>query len=425
MAPRKQTAPTGWRNRIVGHDEVDPATLTANPLNARTHPSAQRAALNAVLGEIGWVTEVIANRRTGRLIDGHARVEEAITNGVPRVPVTWVDLTEAEEINILATLDPIGAMATYDTSVLADLMAGVSIQDADVAKMLQAVADAAGVDPGAKQPALVGDPDDVPEVRPDAVSKRGDVWVLASPAGMVHRVMCGDSSVPADLATLMAGDKADMVWTDPPYGVAYVGKTADALTIENDALDEEGLLALLRGSLGGMADVCRPGASWYVAAPAGPPHRLFGQVLVELGVWRQILVWVKQVFVLGHSDYHYQHEPVFYGWVPGAAHSWEGDRSQSSLLHFDRPTRSTEHPTMKPVDLVQYCIRNSSKRGAIVAEPFSGSGTTLLASEIEGRVCRAMELAPQYVDVAVRRWQTATGGTVTLEATGEAHDFRS
>ena len=148
---------------------------------------------------------------------------------------------------------------------------------------------------------------------------------------------------------------------------------------------------------------------------AGPLQAVFDNVLIDIGVLRQCLAWVKDAFVLGRSDYHYRHEPIFYGWKPGAAHTWNGDRTQDSVLEFDRPRRNAEHPTMKPVALVEYCIRNSSNPGDLVIDPFGGSGTTLLACEKSGRAARLIELSPRYCDVIIRRWEEYTGQKATLE----------
>jgi site-specific DNA-methyltransferase (adenine-specific) len=225
------------------------------------------------------------------------------------------------------------------------------------------------------------------------------------------------------------------VWTDPPYGVAYVGgvshdpkyakkREAKGLTIENDALNDDELTDFLRASLGAAFTACKDGAAWYVAAPPGPLFHCFGTVLKDLDVWRHTLAWVKSAFVFGRSDYHYQHEAIFYGWKPGAAHKWTGDRKQSSTLNFDRPKGSENpgHPTPKPVELVEYCLGNSSGRGDVVLEPFGGSGTTLIACEKTGRIARLMELDPRYVDVIVKRWQEFTGKQATRESDGKLFD---
>lgn len=255
------------------------------------------------------------------------------------------------------------------------------------------------------QPQRLGD-GDAPEPQMDRAEELREKWGVEY--GQLwevgrHRILCGDSTKKEDVERLMGGEKADMVWTDPPYGVSYVGKTKDALTIENDELDEVELEKFLQVALGLAWDNTKQGGGWYVAAPAGPLHLAFAKVLHSLGVWRQTLQWVKSSMVLGRSDYHYKNEPIFYGWKPGAAHLWNSDRTQTTVLEFDKPNRNEFHPTMKPVDLVTYCIGNSSKTGEIVLDCFNGSGTTLVASEMTQRCGRSMELDPKYVAVTLER----------------------
>jgi site-specific DNA-methyltransferase (adenine-specific) len=227
----------------------------------------------------------------------------------------------------------------------------------------------------------------------------------------------------------MRGDVADAVWTDPPYGVSYVGKTKDALTIQNDALTPAGLRALLDAAFTQALRHTHHGAAWYVAAPAGPLHLVFGNALLDLGIYRQQIIWVKDVFVLGHADYHYRHEPIFYGYSPGytgrrgrGGEGWYSDHAQDTVWDIPRPKRSEEHPTMKPVELVTRALTNSTPRGATVVDCFAGSGTTLIAAHINGRVARLIELGPNYCDVIARRWQLLTGELPTLERTGEPID---
>jgi DNA modification methylase len=251
--------------------------------------------------------------------------------------------------------------------------------------------------------------DEIPEPPVDPITRPGDLWLLGD-----HRLLCGDSTKADDVERLMAGAKADMMFTDPPYGVSYVGKTKKALTIQNDG--EEDLPKLLDGSFAGALLATREGACWYVAAPPGPLHWEFARRLMELGVYRQTLVWVKDAMVLGHSHYHYKHEPIFYGWKPGASHREPPDRTQVSVWEIARPKRSEEHPTMKPVELVAKAIGNSSLQDESVYEPFCGSGTTLIAAEQLGRKCYGMEISPQYCDVIVKRWETLTGKKAELEA---------
>ena len=225
-------------------------------------------------------------------------------------------------------------------------------------------------------------------------------------------MLCGDSTKAEDVERLMAGGIVSAVITDPPYGVSYVGKTKDALPVHNDG--KETLLPLLTSALRLAFEKSFPGAIWYVAAPPGPPFYDFATELRELEVWRQTLVWAKQSLVMGHSDYHYQHEAIFYGWKPGGSHKAPPDRKQTTLWQYDRPTASREHPTMKPVVLFAKMLENSTEVDSLVYEPFCGSGTTLIAAEQLGRKCYGMELSPQYCDVIVKRWEKLTGQTATL-----------
>lgn len=224
----------------------------------------------------------------------------------------------------------------------------------------------------------------------------------------------------------------DAVWTDPPYGVDYEGKTADALKIENDALDDKSLEHLLEATFRAGLERCKAGAAWYVAAPAGPRTHIFATVLLRLGIWRQTLVWIKDRFVLGHSDYHYRYEPIYLGYGPIVAGigrrgrgggGWYGDNAADTNLEVPRPSANREHPTMKPVELIAMCLKNSTAPGMTVADPFAGSGSTLIACHAIGRKARLIELDPRYADVICRRFQEHTGITPILEATGEPIDF--
>jgi site-specific DNA-methyltransferase (adenine-specific) len=316
------------------------------------------------------------------------------------------ELGDYDDAELLAMIDEVG-----DVDLLVSASWG--------AEAIEALREALEAD-GVKNP-IDTDPDDVPDSAP-GVTVPGDVWLLGE-----HRVMCGDATDPMALERLLAGDLADVVWTDPPYGVAYVGKTADALTIVNDGDEYE---AVLDGAFDSVLAGCRPGAAVYVAAPPGPRGVPFAVKLDARGLFRQRLAWVKDVFVLGHSDYHYRHEDIYFGYTPKdkgrlgrGGVGWYGDNAQDSVLEFDRPKRSSEHPTMKPVELVSYCLGNSSRRNDVVLDLFGGSGTTLIASHIIGRRARLMELDPRYVDVICLRFQLATGILPIAESTGREHDF--
>ena len=399
--------PAVWRNRIVGHAEVAPAELVPNPRNWRTHPADQQRTLTGALGEVGWVAEVLVNRTTGHVVDGHLRVELALARGESSVPVTYVELTEDEERLVLASLDPLAAMATAETEQLAALLSGLEPADDALRALLDDLAREYKLD-GA-QAGLV-DPDDVPALPVEPFVGRGDLYELGD-----HRLLCGDSTDSADVARLTAGAQADCLWTDPPYGVAYEGKTDRRLRIPND--DPETSDDVIAGAF--RLAPLGPSSPFYVAAPAGPRSAAFRAAIASVG-WRlhQELVWVKGTIVLGHSDYQYSHEPILYGYVPGSGRPgrgrhpgshWYGDNSQSSVLEYPKPAANRDHPTAKPVALVAHCLRNSTRPGDVVYEPFAGSGTTLVAAEQLGRRCHAMEIDPRYAQVAIERWQAFTG----------------
>lgn len=428
-----------WRNRIVGHGNEAPDQLLANPFNFRKHPKHQRDALRGAMREIGVIQRVIVNRTTGHLIDGHLRVDLALEQREPSVEVLYVELTEAEERVALASLDPIGALAETDVDILAGLLDGITVADDDLAAFLESMRPQ---DPDAEKPGNT-DPDQVPDLQPAAITRPGDTWILGP-----HRLMCGDSTS-IDAVARLADGEIDLIWTDPPYNVAYEGKTKDALTIQNDQMSGTAFLQFLRDLFSAACAVARPGAPIYVAH-ADSEGQNFRQALTEAGfLYKQCLVWVKNTMVLGRQDYQWQHEPIMYGWKPGAAHSWFGefnkktviddqpdtramDKSEllnevrrlrnalnASIIREDKPSRSGEHPTMKPVRLILHMLKNSSTTGSRVLDLCGGSGSTMIACEQIGRHARLMEIDPRYCDVIVRRWQEFAGAEARLEATGQ------
>lgn len=231
--------------------------------------------------------------------------------------------------------------------------------------------------------------------------KAGDLWLIGE-----HRLLCGDSTKAEDVSKVMGGGMADMLLTDPPYGVSYVGKTADALTIENDALDDEELASLVLSVFNNAQSICRGGAYWYATVPPGPLHLIFANDWKQRGILRQIMVWAKDSMVLGHSEYHYQHEPILFGWIPGKRHK-NPDRTRTTLWKYDRPKASHEHPTMKPVELWMQAVRDGSIQGESVFDPFLGSGTTMVACQNLNRKCRGIEISTNYCAVILERMITA------------------
>lgn len=228
-----------------------------------------------------------------------------------------------------------------------------------------------------------------------------------------HRLLCGDSTSAEDVSRLMDGNRADMVLTDPPYGVSYVGGTKDALKVENDDLSEDDLTKLVCNAFDNAEKNCRPGAYWYATVPPGPLHILFADDWKRRGILRQIMVWAKDSMVLGHSEYHYRHEPIIFGWIPGDRHK-NSDRTRTTLWQYDRPKASREHPTMKPVALWANAVQDGSRSGEIVYDPFLGSGTTMIAAEQLKRSCYGLEISPAYCDVIVNRWESLTGEKAVL-----------
>lgn len=345
------------------------------------------------------------------IIVGHTRYKAALKLGLAEVPVHVAVGLSPEQARAYRIADNQTATLSQwdDGKLVAELMAlqtagfdldltGFSAED--LARLLPP-AHAAGQ----------GDPEDVPDPPAEPETRPGDLWLLGR-----HRLLCGDATMPADLDRLMGGAAADLLLTDPPYGVGYVGRTKDELTIENDDLgDDAAYRAFLAGAFRTAVGHVRPGGGFYVwhADVRGLPVRLAaGDAGLRV---RQCLVWAKQAMVLGRQDYQWRHEPCLYGWRDGGAHTWLGDRSQTTVLEFDRPGRSADHPTMKPVELVRYLVRNSCPPGGRVLDPFGGSGTTLVAAELDGRTAYLLELDPAYADVAVRRWEAVTGKTAERE----------
>lgn len=253
------------------------------------------------------------------------------------------------------------------------------------------------------------DEDEAPEPPVEPVTRRGDVYQLGK-----HKLICGDSTVLDDVQKLMGNDKADMVWTDPPYNVAYEGKTKDALKIQNDEMSAENFYQFLYDAYSNMLMFTKAGGAIYVAH-ADKEGMNFRKALIDSGwLLKQCLNWVKQALVMGRQDYHCKHEPILYGWAPGASHNWYSDRKQTTVLEFNRPARNAEHPTMKPIDLIEYCLNNSCSSGGLVLDLFGGSGSTLIACEKTGRRASLVELDPKYCDVIIARWEKYTGKKAEL-----------
>ncbi len=342
---------------------------------------------------------LICSDRTGELIvlGGNMRLRAAKELKYKEVPVIIMPgLTEEQEQEI--TIKDNGGFGEWDFEILANEWSHLPLVEwgVDIPEGL--------ID----QPEPTGDPRDAePQIdRAEELNKKwrikaGDLWTIGE-----HRLLCGDSTKAEDVSKVMGGGMADMLLTDPPYGVSYVGKTADALTIENDALDDEELASLVLSVFNNAQSICRGGAYWYATVPAGPLHLIFASDWKQRGILRQIMVWAKDSMVLGHSEYHYQHEPILFGWIPGERHK-NPDRTRTTLWKYDRPKVSHEHPTMKPVELWMQAVKDGSIQGESVFDPFLGSGTTMVACQNLNRKCRGIEISPNYCAVILERMATA------------------
>ncbi len=411
---RDDMTATSWQNRITRYGEEPPDQLLAHPLNFRMHPKHQQDALAGVLGEVGIVQNVIVNERTGHVVDGHLRISLAMRQNQPTVPVTYVDLSESEEALILATLDPISSLATADADKLRDLLEDVSTGDAALMQMISDMAEREGiVDFGGTD--LLTDPDDVPPVPDDPITKPGDLWMLGR-----HRLLCGDSTYMNQVERLMDGEKADMVFTDPPYGVNVSGKGGDAI---HGDLTSTAIFMMFDV----LPRVVAKGAWFYIfggSSNFAQYQRLFDHHFRQLP---GLIVWDKgKTAVMRHNGYHSSYELIYFTYLEGGGARWFSDRTSDSADDIwrvpvdSKPNR--DHPTQKPIEIPARAIRNSCPPNGLVFEPFSGSGSTLLAAEKEGRRCYAVELDPAYCDVIVRRWENATGQTATRATEAMAAD---
>lgn len=313
-----------------------------------------------------------------------------------------VDKTKEKALNI--ALNKI--TGEWDSNSLAGLLEDLKMQDYNIELTGFDFAEAEKLfDELHKDDEQEEDEFDVDGALPEnPITQKGDIWLLGK-----HRLVCGDSTSEIDMATLMDGKKARLIVTDPPYNVAYVGKTKEALTIQNDKMDDEQFYEFLLAAYTRMYEVADDGASIYVFH-ADSEGLNFRKAHKESGFkLSQCCIWAKQAMVMGRQDYHWQHEPILVGWKPTAGHYWNSDRKQTTLWQFDRPFRSEWHPTMKAIPLISYPIKNSSKIGEIVLDSFGGSGSTLIACEETDRICYTMELDEKYADVIVNRYIAHVG----------------
>lgn len=376
--------------------------------NARTHSDAQVDQLVASIREFGFTNPVLIDENN-ILIAGHGRTTAAKVIGLTEVPaIRLAGLTE-NQIKALRIADnQLALNAGWDLELLSAELQELETDGFDLHLVgfddgfLDELLDSSFADNTDQEEPEEEEPTPEPPDQPASVP--GDLWLLGR-----HRLLCGDSTSIDAVEKLTDGKLIDLLVTDPPYNVAYEGGTADALTIMNDDMSDGDFRQFLRDVYSAADTVLKPGAVFYIWHADSEGYNFRGAAYDVGWQVRQCLIWNKNSLVLGRQDYHWKHEPCLYGWKSGSAHYWGSDRSQTTVLDFNRPSRNVEHPTMKPVDLIEYQIKNSSRRGDLVMDLFGGSGTTIIACENTGRTGLLMELDPKYVDVIVKRWQNLTG----------------
>jgi DNA modification methylase len=398
--------------RLVPIEKLIPSSR-----NARTHSEEQVAQVAASIQSFGFTNPILI-RPGGMIIAGHARLLAARQLGLAQVPTIEIaGLTDAQYRALAIADNQLALNAGWDEEMLRAEIAALQDEDFDVGLLglddqeLSAVLD--------MDDALSSDADEdaVPEQPPFAVTAPGDLWVMGS-----HRLLCGDATVAEDVAKLMANELASLVVSDLPYNVDVEGATEDHLKIQNDCMSSEDFKRFLKDTFRSYRTAIQPEASLYLFHPSRW-QREFQDALEAAGFEvRCQIIWAKNTFAWGYGRYKFQHEPLFYAHVAGERDSWYGDKSQSTLWPVNKPAANRVHPTMKPTELIERALFNSSRSGDLVLDLFGGSGSTLIACQRRGRKARLMEIDPQYADVIVRRWQDYTRKTAVLEADGRSFD---
>lgn len=375
--------------------------------NARTHSDEQVTQIASSIKEFGFNNPILIDKDNG-IIAGHGRLEAAKKLGYTEVPTIRLEhLTDTQRKAFILADNRIALNSGWDTTLLS-----LELKELDTELDLTSLGFDAKELAALLAPEQVEgntDEDSVPDVPEEPITKLGDIYKLGN-----HRLMCGDSCSVTDMEKLVNGRQVDMWLTDPPYNVAYEGKTKDALTIKNDSMNDEGFRQFLRDAYVTADTVMKAGAVFYIWHADSEGYNFRGAANDAGWKVRQCLIWKKSTMVMGRQDYHWKHEPCLYGWKEGAGHLWATDRKQTTILEFDKPSRNGEHPTMKPVALFEYQMLNNTKGGDIVLDSFGGSGTTMLAAEKNGRIAYVMELDPKYCDVIVKRWEEFTGKKAEL-----------
>ena len=385
--------------------------------NARTHSESQVSQIAASIIEFGFTNPVLIDGEKG-IIAGHGRLMAAKKLGLKEVPVVVLDhLSETQKKAYIIADNKLAENAGWDEEILASELADlknedfnldlIGFEDQELEKIFANL-----YDKNEEQ-----ESEEIPEATEKPISKSGDVWLLGK-----HKLICGDSTDQKTYQTLLGDELADMLFTDPPYNVDYGNTMKDKARgnnakILNDNLGEnfgKFLFDFCKNALEVTKGAC------YVCMSSSELHTLQKSFIDAGGKWSTFIIWAKNHFTLGRSDYQRQYEPILYGWKQSNDHYWCGDRNQGDVWYYNKPTKSDLHPTMKPVELCKRAILNSSKTDDIILDCFGGSGSTLIASEQTNRRCRMIELDQKYVDVIVKRWQNLTGKDAILFETSES-----
>jgi DNA modification methylase len=382
------------------------ASLIPYARNARTHSDEQVAQIASSIAEFGFTNPILTDGDRG-VISGHGRLAAARKLELTEVPV--IELTHLSTIQKKAYIladNRIAANAGWDDELLGVELAELQDAGFDLALTGFTEDEWDALIAGDESTEGLTDDDAVPEVTDDAVTKPCDVWLLGE-----HKVICGDATKAEDYKALLGDELADMTVTDPPYNVNYANTAKDKMRgtnrpILNDNMGDgfagflllacQNILAVTKGAV-------------YIAMSSSELDTLQSAFRAAGGKWSTFVIWAKNTFTMGRADYQRQYEPILYGWKDGAQHYWCGARDQGDVWQIKKPHKNDLHPTMKPVELMERAVRNSSKTRDIVLDPFGGSGTTLIACERSGRCARLMELDPKYVDVIIKRWQFFSG----------------
>jgi DNA modification methylase len=379
--------------------------LVEDPKNENIHSEKQIQALAKIIKINGFRSPIIVSNRTGLIVAGHGRLQAARLLGMEELPVIYQDFeNEADELRHRLADNEISRHAVLDEQKMFENLQELNfdLESFDFEEI--------GLIDFNFQKESDPEKDEIEDNIPTNVetrTKTGDLWILGK-----HKLLVGDATKIDDVEKLMGEEKAAMILTDPPYNVNYEG--SDGKTIQNDKQDNSSFRQFLKDAFINYFAVSHAGAPIYIFHADSEGENFRGAMKESGFKLAQCCIWVRPQFVFGRQDYHWQHEPVLYGWKEGAAHTWMADRKQSTVWNFERTKHNNDHPTMKPISLLEYPLLNSSAIGSVVIDFFGGSGSTLIACEKTGRVCRTIEIDPKYADVILKRYEEYSGDTAKL-----------